>query len=191
VDAFSRVAVGYHGCTRELATQLLNGDLSIWRPSRNAWDWLGHGIYFWEQGLERALRWAEEKYAGTGREPAVIGACIELDRCFDVTDERYTRMLHDGYLWLKAEYEAHGKSLPTNRGGPDRGRRELDCLVINTVLERSAPPGLFTSVRAPFLEGPEAYPGSMLRKYTHIQIAVRSLTCISNVFMPNLDRDPR
>lgn len=187
----SRIVVGYHGCTRELATQLLDGDLSIWRPSRNAWDWLGHGIYFWEGGFERARRWAEERYAGTGVEPGVIGARLTLDRCFDLTDERYTQMLQEGYRWLEAEYRAQGKSLPTNRGGPDRGNRELDCLVINAVLERPDLSGLFVSVRAPFLEGPEAYPGSMLRRYTHIQIAVRSLSCIAEVFVPNLDRDPR
>jgi hypothetical protein len=185
VDA-SRIVIGYHGCARSLAVQLLSGNLTIWRPSTNPWDWLGHGIYFWEWDAGRALRWAREKYAGRGEAPAVIGAVIQLDRCFDLTNERFTRMLAIGHEQLERDYRAKGESLPRNTGGEDRPRRELDCLVINTVLERTDPPRLFTSIRAPFLEGAPAYPGAMIRQYTHIQIAVRDSSCVLGIFVPNL-----
>jgi hypothetical protein len=185
VDA-SRIVVGYHGCAKSLATQLLSGNLAIWQPSRNPWDWLGHGIYFWEWDVGRALRWARDKYAGTREEPAVIGAIIQLDRCFDLTNERFTRMLAIGYEQLARDYRAKGEPLPSNTGGGDRSRRELDCLVINTVLARTDPPSLFTSIREPFPEGPKVYPGAMIHQYTHIQIAVRDSSCILGVFMPNL-----
>ncbi len=30
------------------------------RPSENDYDWLGHGVYFWENNEQRALQFAEE-----------------------------------------------------------------------------------------------------------------------------------
>jgi hypothetical protein len=50
MDQFSRIVVGYHGCEEDFARDLLLEKVRIpdWKPSRNSWDWLGHGIYFWE-----------------------------------------------------------------------------------------------------------------------------------------------
>src|SRR5579883_1427613 len=59
---FARIVIGYHACIEEFARDLLLGTKPIreWTPSTNDWDWLGHGIYFWEHSLERALRWGRE-----------------------------------------------------------------------------------------------------------------------------------
>jgi hypothetical protein len=50
MDMLSRIVVGYHGCEEEFARDLLFESVRIpqWELSRNSWDWLGHGIYFWE-----------------------------------------------------------------------------------------------------------------------------------------------
>src|SRR4051812_42194753 len=63
MDQFARIVIGYHGCTADFARDLLLGirPISAWNPSTNDWDWLGHGIYFWEHSPERALRWAQAK----------------------------------------------------------------------------------------------------------------------------------
>ena len=55
MDQFARIIVGYHGCTEDFARDLLLGTapVSAWQPSTNDWDWLGHGIYFWEHSPER------------------------------------------------------------------------------------------------------------------------------------------
>src|SRR5262249_2886859 len=72
--------------TETLAQRLLLGKLPVsgWRPSINDWDGLGHGIYFWEHAPERALRWARERYRGRRQRPAVVGAHLQLGRCFDL-----------------------------------------------------------------------------------------------------------
>lgn len=64
MERFARVVIGYHGGTKPFARNLLLDETAIedWRPSENEWDWLGHGIYFWEHSPGRALRWAEEKH---------------------------------------------------------------------------------------------------------------------------------
>lgn len=180
---FPRVVVGYHGCLKPVAERILSGDIPGWRASENRWDWLGHGIYFWEWSLSRAWRWAQDKAKKEGGEPAVIGALIQLDRCFDLTDERFTQMLGVSYRLLEREFTVKGEQLPEN--STDHMRRERDCLVINAMLDL-VKPETFTAVRAPFWEGPPAYPGAELRVHTHVQVAVRDRSCILGVFRPNL-----
>jgi hypothetical protein len=77
MEPFARIVVGYHGCTEAFAKGLLLGKkpISDWRPSQNEWDWLGHGIYFWEHAPARALRWAREKYRGRRQRPAAAAGC--------------------------------------------------------------------------------------------------------------------
>lgn len=58
MERFARIVIGYHGCTKAFARKLMLEEAAIegWRPSENDWDWLGHGIYFWEHSPARALR---------------------------------------------------------------------------------------------------------------------------------------
>ncbi len=44
----------------------------------------------------------------------------------------------------------------------------------------------YQTIRCPFEEGESAFPGSLLKTQTHIQIAVRDLSCIVGVFRPNI-----
>ncbi len=48
------VLIGYHGCDRETGERVLAGETEL-IASTNDYDWLGHGIYFWENDPERAL----------------------------------------------------------------------------------------------------------------------------------------
>src|SRR6478672_8052167 len=99
MDPFARIVVGYHGCTAPFARDLLLGRKPIadWQPSVNEWDWLGRGIYFWEHAPERALRWARDRYSGRRQKPAVLGAYIQLGRCFDLLNEAITALLVESY----------------------------------------------------------------------------------------------
>lgn len=184
MEKFARIVVGYHGCTRTLANDLLTEKLPIsqWDKSENAYDWLGEGIYFWEHSPTRALRWATE---GFRKRAAVVGAVIQLGTCFDLLDERITSLLADTYPELAQSYEVAGKALPANRGRGGK-LRELDCAVINDCVRRM---GLrhvpFDTVRGAFLEGPPVFPGTTISTETHIQIAVRNLDCILGIFRPN------
>ena len=45
--------LGYHGCDQSIADRLLAG--GAFRKSRNDYDWLGHGIYFWEANPLRGV----------------------------------------------------------------------------------------------------------------------------------------
>ena len=45
--------LGYHGCDLAVAEGVFFGDKKL-LPSKNDYDWLGHGIYFWEHNALRA-----------------------------------------------------------------------------------------------------------------------------------------
>src|SRR5437763_4873739 len=118
MEPFARIVVGYHGCEERFARKLLLGTMRIedWQPSTNEWDWLGHGIYFWEHSPERALRWANEKHLPKGNAPGVLGAIIQLGRSFDLLNEAITSILSSSYHELAQAFAAAGQPLPQNLG---------------------------------------------------------------------------
>lgn len=188
MDPFARIIIGYHGCEERFIKDLLLGNTPIdeWDPSTNVWDWLGHGIYFWEHSPERALRWAKEKYPRKSQRPGVIGGYIQLGRCFDLLNESITSVLGDTYTKLVTTFESQGLSLPMNRGGQGK-MRELDCLVINKCLNALQSQGtVYDTVRGAFLEGEPVYPTAGFSRESHIQVAVRNPACILGVFRPNM-----
>src|SRR5262249_32997777 len=74
MQKYQRIVTGYHGCDRVVADKVLAGTARL-NPSRNAYDWLGQGIYFWEHGPERAREWAvaQAKLSGAKiKEPSVL-----------------------------------------------------------------------------------------------------------------------
>ena len=115
-----------------------------------------------------------------------MGVVIQLGLCLDLTVTRYTKLLADQYSQLRWFAKKGGLKLPRNRGND----RRLDCLVINALVKSSEDKGInFQTVRCPFLEGDRAFPGTPIRKESHIQIVVRKNaidTCILGVFRPNL-----
>lgn len=173
--------LGYHGCTAALATEIVSGarPIAAWPQSRNPYDWLGPGIYFWEHGPERAMQWARNRH---GDSAATVGAIIQLGRCFDLLDIEFTKELLPTYQQQKEEAEAARRPLPINRGpDDDLGGRYLDCLVVNKCLQDFPD---FQAVRGAFQEGEQAFPGAKIFRESHIQIAVRDPRCILGVFRP-------
>ena len=53
-----RIVIGYHGCNENVAKRVLDGEPL--KASKNDYDWLGHGVYFWEFGAIRALEFVRE-----------------------------------------------------------------------------------------------------------------------------------
>ncbi len=179
---YDRRIVGYHGCEESVARRLVAGEPP--EPSENSYDWLGAGVYFWEFGFDRASRWAQRKCT----EPAVVGAIIQLGKCFDLADTRFTAELADAYALFNSVYKSQGTDPPANEGGaPDHPVRKLDSAVINFYLASLEEQGQsYDTVRCPFEEGGAAFEGSRIRLETHTQVAVRELDCILGFFRPIL-----
>ena len=89
---------GFHGCNREIFERVVFHGEPM-KESQNEYDWLGHGIYFWEQNYQRALEWAQK--SPKIKNPAVIGAVIDRGYCLNLTDSAGAEKLKNGYIILK------------------------------------------------------------------------------------------
>lgn len=184
------LVLGFHGCDRTDAESVLSQKSRHLRFSRNDHDWLGDGIYFWENDPWRALDWANEskahpgQSAGTIADPYVIGAVIDLGVCCNFLDFERCSDLERAYEFIKGVYDAVSVPLPENKFGPDRVRRYRDKLVVKSMHDLRGAQGLapFQTVRAAFFEGAELYDGAGFRKKNHIQIAVCDTDCIKGYF---------
>jgi hypothetical protein len=185
-DLHHGLVLAYHGCDAKVGEALLSG--GRFKASENAYDWLGHGIYFWEQDPRRGLEFAQllAKHPSRGakvKTPMVIGAVLTLGRCLDLTRRNAPAITREAFDALSELFEEHeGAPMPTN--SDDLLRRYLDCAVINMVHRMRDEQDLpaFDTIRGIFEEGEPAYPGAGFRDHTHIQIAVRNTRCILGVF---------
>lgn len=168
---------------------MLNGE-DMLRPSTNSYDWLGPGVYFWENSDERARQYAEQackRRNSTINQPFVIGAVIDLGNCLDLLDKRWLDFLRAAYDDMVCGLEDH--ELPANRpfGEADVNfkKRDLDCAVIRYAVALAQAEGIkFDSVRAVFWEGEALYPGAGFRTHNHIQLSIINPNCIKGIFLP-------
>jgi hypothetical protein len=116
---------------KKVAYQILN-QKEEFKHSNNDYDWLGNGIYFWENNYERAIQYAIEdsKRANTSiKEPFVLGAVIDPGNCLDLLNQKYLDYLSEAYVQLKSFFEEQGKKLPKNgtfgRNDFDFRKREI------------------------------------------------------------------
>lgn len=174
--SYPLLVFGFHGCERAVAEKVLSGSEHL-KPSRNDYDWIGSGIYFWENAPERAFKWAVD---AKKKEPAVIGAVIQVGSCLNLMDTSSNGILRKTYEALKA----HGSDFPSNKGKLHR----LDTLVINSAIGYAGGIGIsFDAVRAAFIEGAPVFEGSEIMSDTHIQLCVRNPSCILSYFRPMHD----
>lgn len=179
--------LGFHSCDRDLGLRLLTGTDEL-RPSSNVWDWLGNGIYFWEQNPSRALIYAEEAanglqtFSGRIQTPFVVGAIIELGNCLNLTESGSIKIVKNAYKDLLQVAEIGGDPLPVNRGA----NRRLDCAVINyaNASQYREKGFAYDTIRCAFPEGDPIYEGANFTERHHIEICVVNPKCIKGYFLP-------
>lgn len=191
----SGLILGFHGCDREIRDRIISEKGVVLNPSKNDYDWLGGGAYFWENNIERAYAFAEELKVNPPKgkqnlikEPAVLGAVIDLGYCLDLLDSEYLKVLQKSYEFLCESHNKYNKTIPTNiidKKG-ELLRRNLDCAVIETTHEINVMLGgrEYDSVRGVFFEGDDLYANAGFKEKNHIQIAIRNPNCIKGYFIP-------
>lgn len=179
------LVIGFHGCSQETYTNVLYNNQQL-KKSDNKYDWLGNGIYFWENSYQRAYEWADKKYK---KNAAVLGAVIDLGLCLNLTDYNSTDILRQGYEMLKMKCTVLGIDLPENKQGKSKTDlllRDLDCAVIQQIHEYNKETGKtpYDSVRGVFTEGENIYPNAGFVEKTHIQLCIVNPNCIKGYFRP-------
>ena len=155
----SNLVIGFHGCDKTVVDAVVAGKTNL-LSSTNDYDWLGNGIYFWENNEERAWQWA-----------------------------KYLQELKDAYEFMVELYKESGLELPQNTSigkSTDLLIRKLDCAVVQTALtyNKKANAHPYDSVKGVFWEGQELYPNAGFREKNHIQICVCNPNCIKGYFLP-------
>src|SRR6266516_4806750 len=108
--------IGLHGCHKKIRDSIVSGKTFI-KASENDYDWLGHGIYFWENNQHPAFQFAKElkKFPRPGKEPiktsAVLGAVIDMGFCLDLLDSEYLQLLRESYQTLEESFKILGLSM--------------------------------------------------------------------------------
>jgi hypothetical protein len=182
---------GFHGLDEDVAMNILT-QKDEFKQSTNDYDWLGNGIYFWENNYERAIQYAKEDSTRKDskiKKPFVLGAIIDLGNCLDLLDQKYLDFLKLAYEKLESDLKEVGQTLPKNSpfGSSDFDfkKRELDCAVIRYAHQLAKDEGFpFDSVRAAFLEGEPLYDNAGFKQQNHIQIAILNPDCIKGIFLP-------
>lgn len=191
----SGLTLAFHGCDKSLVTKILKGKTELLQ-SDNDYDWLGHGIYFWDYSPDRAMEYARNlknnPYKSSKakiKSPAVVGAVMNLGYCLDLLDYKNLKILKESYAILAASNEGSGSPLPKNLStsrSDDLLIRKLDCAVIEMLHEINRrlgkPP--YDSVRGIFTEGRPLYPNAGFNEKDHIQICIRNPNCIKGFFLP-------
>ena len=181
--------IGFHGCEEAVRNDVIAGVKTL-NPSQNKYDWLGNGIYFWENNYERALDFVRNPPGKRKfHSPAVLGAVIDLRFCLDLLDTAHLRHVKQAYDTFVRFANAAGKEIPANKligKSNDLLVRNLDCAVVEYLHHDRTLHGIrpFDSVRGVFTEGKELYPGAGFRDKNHIQICIRNPNCIKGYFLP-------
>lgn len=178
---------GYHSCDREVGLRMVSGKDHL-RPSDNPWDWLGPGIYFWEDNPYRALTYAvdcagkKQKFSGEIKTPLVIGAIIEPGNCLNLIEPNSIDVIKDAYNGLKKQVQLAGGVMPSNKGA----NRSLDCAVIKYLHESNKRDGItpYDTIRSPFHEGEAIYDQANFTAGLHIEICVINANQIIGYFLP-------
>lgn len=167
------IVLGYHGCSTTTADKVLNSRCGLHlKASMRPSEWLGNGVYFWENSYDRAMLWAKEKCKESGEKPDVIGAIIIPGECLDLTDSAYLRALEKISGSFEKIYLAeHGKPVPKNN--LSRNYHAYDCALINFFRKamEEVSGRRFNTVRAAFNEG-VTIADSSFATLNHIQWAV-------------------
>ncbi|MCH3918128.1 MAG: hypothetical protein LKE40_11875 [Spirochaetia bacterium] len=179
---------GFHGCDEDVRNQLVNRQIEL-SPSNNSYDWLGPGMYFWENNVHRAYEWADytmkhpQNKNQSIKKPSVVGAVLCLGSCLDFLDAENLELLKPAYDFLCHQTEETGKPIPKNRG--NGLIRNLDCAVIEMLISlKKEKEVVYDSVRGVFFEGEPIYENAGFRSRNHIQLCIRNPNCIKGYFIP-------
>lgn len=175
---------GYHVTPRSNADSIHRLGF---KPSTNPYDWLGEGIYFFQDGPNFAYHWGtSDRRAGRHDDLALFAADIELHGFIDLLDFAWGQFLREASATLEEsadpEYlKAKEKQKEYEFGVDQRQGHWLDQYVIQAAASGMKEKGIeVMGVRSAFWEGAPLYEKSHIMDRQHIQIAVRNVAAIKD-----------
>jgi hypothetical protein len=193
--------IAYHGCDATTRDDLVTGAIPCLAQSRNRYDWLGPGAYFFEGDDRRALKFAIASHRAPSKlytskpiaTPAVVGAVLYVGRWLDMTTQEGIDEFCNAYEAMVHGLQGAGKQIPVNRLAVDEADilfRALDSAVFGFIHEARDAGSYphFQAVRGAFRQGREVAPNSGFHRDSHVQIALRDHGCVVGWFLPAGER---
>lgn len=148
---------GFHGCDKSLLDDIILGKTTL-KPSKNPYDWLGNGMYFWDNNPSRAFDYANTLKAHPKRAKRPITEPLPQNTSGGSKEDLLHRELDCFVIQSLHQYRLK------------RGLRPYD------------------SVRGVFWEGKLLYPDAGFREKNHIQICICNPNCIKAYFRPRMEK---
>lgn len=97
--------LGYHGCDRSVSEKTLEGKTKLTKSNED-YDWLGSGIYFWEDDPKRALEWAKKNISrGKYKYLFVLGEVTAFRNCLDQMSRDNLTSSKRGFCFFKSRIQ--------------------------------------------------------------------------------------
>jgi hypothetical protein len=127
-----------------------------------------------------------------GCDESVGRAVIAGEHHLDPSQNEYDWLGNGRYFWEGSPHRTWEWAQSVHKRRPQVVRKPF---VLGAVIEfmhqlRSQAPAsghalpTYDTVRGPFLEGEDLYPGSGIKALAHVQVAVRNVACIKGYFLP-------
>jgi hypothetical protein len=168
---------GDRGTSQAQAASILRNGF---QASDNDYDWLGTGVYFFQDAPLRAEQLARERHP---QNPAVICAVIRLENCIGLFDINWVPQLKNVYNLFVQQYRSTDRPLP--KQNPDRSKaHRLDCAFFNYASKfLSSEQQPVESIRAVFVEGKRIFSDSAIFDLAHVQIAIKNRALIKQYYL--------
>jgi hypothetical protein len=187
-----QLVVAYHGCDRATETALVSGALTELSQSNNPYDWLGPGVYFFQDDWRRALMFAQASADNPSRHftarpittPSVVGAILKLSSVVDVSTQEGIEAFRVSYEALQKSGVKLNENKKSKQEDPDVILRGLDRQVFINLHQMLHDQQLLPvdAVRGAFPQGQPVAPTSAIYANSHVQIALRNSACVLGYF---------
>ena len=172
----TRLTIYHVGALEDVLTTVEKGSGIRWSAEMH--DWLGHGIYFWED-ISWAEWWhAERWHTSKGVEPgAILAASIDTDLLLDLSSRS------DADFFLQ-EASCALEAIQSWRNPPENDNKNqlfyLDCAVVNSIHRSLADSGKH-GLRMPFYLGPSLTEDGNFFAGQHLRVCLWNIEVLQDV----------
>ncbi len=172
----TRISIYHVGALEDVLTTVATGSGIRWSTEMH--DWLGHGIYFWEDiswaEWWQAERWHMSKGVGPG---AILAASIDADLLLDLSSRS------DADFFREEASDAL-EAIQRRKNQPVNDNKNqlfyLDCAVVNSIQRSLADSGKH-GLRMPFYLGPSLTEDGNFFAGQHLQVCLWNIEALQDV----------
>lgn len=163
LNIFDYNETGYHGHTQPVINEIVRS--GKFNPSDRDWEYLGTGVYFFEDDILQAVRWC--KYARKYDQWSVIRAKIKTDKLLDLLDTANFNSFKEFATLLRRKYKKI-----------DGSKKITSKLIFNFLYELEE----YDAVRHVFVVGDNPKPIQPTEvTRMQVQLCVRNQDCITDI----------